>query len=346
MKLPTHTLEPRNGMKKKAQWQTPLFVYLSDVVQQYGSIRLPCSNRASGTLEDVSETQRRVAYRAFLAEKISSAQVPLFDVHSLELIVGSELEEILHDLRSSDGIKTGLEIGFEVGRDYCVDAERLNAEMKSVTSLPKFKCRPVGEHLSNHPTNISPNTPRLAFYKPEIPSGWEEQKRPVTLEFLRFRLETGRHKALAAYKPAPKTGPRSRSSPKPKLPVAATATCDWGCDVTDKIYLVGKFNRKGEPALLLEWVVTELDGDANTSTKKLTSEANAVRNAQWQEQLLAMFASGPDKGKSHKALCEVLARLLNDNKVPSDKTVIKSEQIRRVTRDPGKRKPGGKRPAP
>ena len=347
MKKPTRTTGAKHGKAKTTHGQLPPFIYLSDVIKQYGSYRLPATGISGGGPGD-GEIQAQASFGSFLAEKIASATIPLFDVHSLELIFDSDLDEVLHYLRSTSDQGTTSGIGFEVGRDYCIDAESLNAEINSIESLPRINWQTVEEKSAVLPDNVMPNTPLVSLYVPP-PDGWggDTERRPLTQEFLRYQREKGRFEATTKYMYPRWGGLRAKTLLGPTLPPfspGANAARN-GHEHSDRTYLVGKFNKRGDRALWLDWVVPGQTGGAIGSGGKEPNTGIATRNEKWQERLLAMFTSGPHKGKSHKALCEELARQLYLEKLPSDETEFKPELIRRATRDPGKRKPGGKRPS-
>jgi hypothetical protein len=344
MNKPRRATGAKHGKAKRTQGQLPIFIYLSDVIRQYGSHRIPATSIFGGSPDD-GEIQAQVSFGSFLAEKIASARIPLFDVHSLKLVFHSDLDEVLHYLRSTSDQEGTSSLGFELGRDYCIDAERLSAEINSIESLPCINWQKVEDKSVALPEHFIPKTPPVSSFLqlPNRFNGWDgedPEKEPLSQEFLRCRLGEGRFEAITKYKYPYWAGPRAKwvgPSLPPFSPGAIAAL--YNRDDSERIYLFGKFNKRGDPALWLDWVVPEPPDSPNTKKKGRTAE----RNATWQLRLDEMFKSGPHKGKSHTSLCKELAKILEFEKPLSSNVKFDSVRIRSVTRDPGHRPKGRQR---
>lgn len=322
----------------------PPFVYLSCVLQQYGHFGKLAQSAADDS--DAGTAEPAVMFGSFLAELVKSAKVLLFDVHSLKLVTGDELEDVVeYLLHYTNDSRHPLNVGIAAGLDYCMDAHRLAKEIQGTGTLRRLEYRsPIGS--TERPSKTQPVTPIVSVYSSDVDVEWEVPKVPLTTEFIALQLAIGREQAARERASPP------RVFPKPRKPAAlqprdrseyrgATEPNDWSCIWgSDQIYLVGKFNIAGDPALLLE----------NDLPKKVGPRGHAagsrlaLRFEAWQARINAMYYSGPHKGKPHRTLSEELAKQLNAEMLPSSKKTISAEMIRRETFNPSSPEAGVQKP--
>lgn len=410
------TIKPKVKPKKppKTLRQLPPFVYLSNVLRQYAGDKLPYSSLAVPSGK-IGPKILLGSIREFLYEKIASSDVVLFDVHSLELIPLWERDVVLQHLGAKNQSECFEGIGFSSGRDYCIDAEKLDAVLSPIRSIPPLSSQIIIRGETLPATDVPPTTPALSVVEEaEIESSWTAPK-PLSAEYLLNRRASGRYQALRDY--VPRIFPRAIDKNKHKN--SAKNDCSvsfvtakqgaehkdgmgleklfpqWGeiagkrddltrstalpmfvdliprrsiarsvvelktkkdkkhesafatepkttasyIDSEGHLYLKGKFNIKGDPALWLDWVSAE-----KVTKISLLDQRKAV----WQARLQQMYESGETQGWTHKALCIELAKRLKDELPPSElsRKSPSAGLIMRVTRDPGHRGPGGRRPKP
>lgn len=342
-------------MKKQLK-QRPAFVYLSDVLQQY-------AGKGNLLRLDNDDSEPEAIFGRFLARLIKSGTVLLFDVHTLKLAENNEVADITEYLQHySADVNHPLNVGISYGLDFCVDADRLSVEVKRTGKLPRLECRSVLARLK--PTSKKfPVTPAVSVDTSLDPDSWSLGcKVAVPPTFIEFQLSKGRHEdAMTRANLSVTTGRKIlRRKGKPETPTTSQPRdCSEyrgakkqeyfpydGWD--DWYYLIGKFNFSGHPALFLENVEV-FDPQKTVGPRKHPAGSKLAKRAEeLQQQLDALYLSGPHKEKSHRTLCEILAeqRKIQSPLSRNGKGVksISADTIRRETTDPGKRKRGGSRP--
>lgn len=316
----------------KGQRATPPFIFLSDVLQDYGS----CKFRSDETAVDPqhygdASKQVAVTLGGYLADKIEKTEVLLFDVHSLKLISGLELKEVLEYLRRL-GQSNATDIGIEHGRDYCLDGERAMQAIWQVigNTPPRRSGKRKLSVLSAKPlTPASEADPR----REDKIECWGFETEYFSVEAMQLKLAEARVVARRekAY-PSPLAARASANKKVHALPPGATVPSQKFAGQGTYFYSIETFNREGLPALSL---------DAAVLTRPPRPSEKNERNAKWQSLLKSMYLL--DKEKSHTALCEKLAIRLNNDRGRGDGEVT-AATIRRNTEDPGKRSVGGSKP--
>jgi uncharacterized protein YggU (UPF0235/DUF167 family) len=307
----------------------PAFVYLSAVLQQYAD----CGHLLRSGNDD---SEPAAIFGRFLAGLIKSGKVLVFDVHTLKLPKDGEWEDVIEYLQHySTDSRYPLNVGIAAGLDYCVDAHNLSLELVSTGCLPRLTYKsPVRKGKTA--SKAIPKTPCVSIYKPDKPSGWEEKKVPLTKEFITLQLASGRHQSLR------KKGNPLESLKKPEdqlvyAPRELNEYCgavqpkDWSHTVgSERIYLAGKFNAVGDPALLLDDKLVGVGPRNHPVGSKL-----ALRYEGWRQRLKAMYSAGPFAGKTHEELSDLLAKQLELETSPFSKgkkaKLISGKTIRRET---------------
>lgn len=311
----------------------PQFVYLSCVLQQYGSNRRVPVDAAKDSATE--KTAANMTFGTFLAQRIELGSVLLFDVHSLKLVTDDELDDVIQYLvHYTADSKHPLNVGIAAGLDYCVDAHRLSEEIQRTGSLPLLGYTPaIGnpKRLSRRP----PITPALSAYESNDPSAWEEPKVPITSEFMAVQLANGRHQAATARTQPAKVlaNPKKSMSPPARDRTAyrgAVKAKDWSLTWGDtRSYLAGKFNIAGYPALLLEYNIQSSEPVKTIGVRKHPEGSRLALRAQgWLKRLREMYLAEPH-GKSHRQLCRLLADEINLASPLSSKTKTDERTIAR-----------------
>ena len=333
----------------------PAFVYLSDVLQQY-------AGKGNLLRLDNDDSEPEAIFGRFLAGLIKSGTVLLFDVHTLKLAEKDEVADITEYLQHySADTKHPLNVGIAYGLDFCVDADRLSDEVKRTGRLPRLERRSVLTR-SKSTSKRFPVTPAVSVDTAVDPDLWPRDcKVAVPPTFIEFQLSKGRHEDAMTRANLLVTGRKIlRRRVKPEIPTTSQSRdCSEyrgakrqeyfpydGWD--DWYYLIGKFNFSGQPALFLEDVEV-FDPQKTVGPRKHPAGSKLAKRAEeLQQELDALYSSGPHKEKSHRTLCEILAEQRKiQNPLPRNGKGVKSisaDTIRRETADPGKRNRGGSRP--
>lgn len=313
-----------------------LFIYLSDALRLYGGKAYCISVESQCNTHDARcSAPHFFSFGLFLANCINTRAVLLFDVHSLNVPCLRETVEVITCLR---GMRDGGDVpglGVESGRDYCLDYERLADAIKSTKS--KALSSEVASTISS--TKGLPASPEYTHYIDPAWAEWNDgSPKPVSLEFVHKKLVDARHIAsVEGHYLNTERIKLPRWSTSPQLLNPAMKPIDPSqCCIGDTVYLVGKMNRQGKPALFIQPLFSP-----GKSPRSLRTQLTEQRNHQWQTRLNEMYKSEPYKGMSHDALCRELAKKINRDAAPSQTKTISPERIRRVTKDPGKRLPGG-----
>lgn len=287
--------------------------------------------------------------REFLAEKIASCEVLVFDVYRLDLIPNFERHRLIAHLQDKDINKCYAGLGFAFGVDYCLDQEGLHAVLDRYAA-PRL-VRPVIPLGYTVPAVVGPpQSPAISVHN-EAPAEDDDEidEDRVSREKALFKaqclvkIQRARLDAKHRYLSGPGRGSLVERQKKiENLRVATSVNAKSYKYQSQYFYLEGKFNVNGDPAV---WLDAERDGQVTEDKNLLRKIKTQQRNEGWQSELKRMYESGPHKGKSHKDLCEALAKDLKEKRRPSDlrKKETSSERIRRVTLDPGEREPGGRR---
>lgn len=304
------------------------FIYLSDVLRDYGAYMVPTEGNGQGTQTSHGDLdEASTDFGRFLAAKIESTDILLFDVHTLTLISGQEMGEVLKYLRNRRSIEP-TDIGIESGRDYCLEAERTIQAITEINApAPAHQLRNRKKAARNETSaKLTPNSgaARTAFEEE-----WVNDRELISVEAMQLKLGVARAIVEREKKYPSMLGARAAAR-KPVVEVPAGATVlkrstDW----SDYVHTANKFNSSGLPALSLGAAAADTSGSMQGLDEKHT---------EWQELLKSMYREDPEQ--SHTALCKKLAMRLNKD---STKKVSMST-IRRNTRDPGKRKAGGSKP--
>lgn len=237
----------------------PPLIFLSDILARYASCDVMSqaeTARADGALKGGVYT----SFGSFLANKVTASEILLFDVYTLKLIVGLELEEVIQYLGSL-GTTTATGIGMESGRDYCVDAEHAIQLISSICSTARFTGtrKVAGDGLgSNSLASSRPNK----VGKGEVVDDWSGQdKEHYSWELLHVKVAEGRlavHRAQNLEKEFGKRlsgGPAARNR-ESALVAGATSSLKKRSWSDSYVYFIGKFNRNGFPAVWFDTAVT------------------------------------------------------------------------------------------
>ena len=288
--------------------------------------------------------------REFLAEKIDTCEVLVFDVYRLDLIPNFERYRLVSHLQDKDLDKCYAGLEFAFGIDYCLDEEGLRAVLDRY-ALPRLVVRPVISLGCTVPAVVGPpQSPAISVHNKALAEDDDEMDEDRVLREkalfrteCQVRLERCRLNAKHQYFVSPGRGNLASWQKKiENLRVATSVNAKRYKDRSQYFYLEGKFNVDGDPAV---WLDAERDVQAVEDKRLRQKIETQQRYEGWRRELERMYESGPHKGKSHKDLCEALAKDLKEKRRPSElgKKEISSERIRRVTSDPGEREPGGRR---
>lgn len=322
-------------------------MYLSDVLRQYAKRRFPLAK--SDEEDPPKQRANRGTVREFLAEKIASCEVLVFDVYRLDLIPNFERYRLVAHLQDKDINKCYAGLGFAFGVDYCLDQEGLHAVLDRYAAPRSI--RPVIPLGYTVPAVVGPpQSPAISVHN-EAPAEDDDEidEDRVSREKALFKaqclvkIQRARLDAKHRYLSGPGRGSLVERQKKiENLRVATSVNAKSYKYQSQYFYLEGKFNVDGNPAV---WLDTERDVQAVEDKKLQQKIETQQRNENWQRDLERMYESGPHNGKSHKDLCEALAKDIKEKQPPSKmgEKEISSGLIRRVTRDPGERKPGGRR---
>ena len=273
----------------------------------------------------------------------------MFDVYRLDLIPNFERYRLCSLLQDQDINACYAGLGFANGIDYCLDEEGLQSVLDKCVA-PRL-VRPVIPFGSIVPAVAGPpQSPAITVHnKAPADDDDEMDQDRVLREKALFRaqclvkLQRCRLDAKHKYFVGPGRGSLvSWQKQIENLRVATSVNAKRYKDGSQYFYLEGKFNVNGDPAV---WLDSEREAPAVGGKRHQRAIATEQRNKNWQHQLERMYESGLHKGKSHKDLCEALAKDLNQKQPPSNvgKREISSGRIRRCTLDPGQRKPGGRK---
>jgi hypothetical protein len=276
------------------QRAVPPFIFLSDVLQDYGASKVP----KAGAWED-SQTPHGVSqqnffdFGNFLAAKLESSEILLFDVHTLKLIPDLEMQEVLHYLRSR-GSSEPADIGIENGRDYCLDGEKtMQAISQCNVTKPTRQAR--SKKISKPNANDSIVNLESGATKGTTLDDWGADRELISVEFMQLRLTEARAAVKRQQKSSSILAARAAARKSARqMPVGATALSKKPNDYFDHFYSASRFNRSGLPALSLDAATPKAPGGGQGLTE---------RNAEWQRRLKDMYLA--DKEKSHVELCTV-----------------------------------------
>jgi hypothetical protein len=328
----------------KSGFDLPSFVYLSAVFKQYGKYCVPQPHLTLNSL--VGEGEPTKTFCQFLAEQIGEAKVLVFDVYSLKLIGAEETKRLLFYLRSyTNSAEHPLNFGLSCGLDYCLDAVRLHEAIFGVGAYPPLEWKSVMDHEKMPDAECWLKTPPIAIFSDDSGWGVEEDAVAISLDHILLAIAQGRIQASRNSSPVGKGAKTQPSKVKDHSEyfgateqVVSNFNSNW-------LYLSGKFNWSGYSALFLEQAAEPVKPPVSVGPRRYIEGTKlAERNAKWQDQLNDMYKTGIDMGKPHAVLCQLLADKLNRARPPSVKKEISATTIRRDTYDPGKRKPGGRRP--
>lgn len=319
----------------KVKDAVPPFIFLSDVLHEYGfgQVRLMTSpENGSGDVES------ELSFSAFLACEIEKYEICLFDVHSLKLVSGPELKEVLQFLKNLGDADTR-SIAIESGRDYCLDRQ------KTIQVVSLIDCSMSTSVINKRKAHWREATSAVIKREAEplknaTVSEWAGPKEPLSLEFLQLMLAEGRIEAKREkdYCATPGGGPAAKAAKRASaqnLPVGAVSPSDKPFIEDNSIYFSGKFNRQGLPALWMEF----------PEDKRARSRQLMERDDDWQNKLKDMFLLDKAKGieRTHTELCIELAKVLNASRGLRGKEVNPST-IRTNTLNPSGKGPGGRYP--
>ena len=312
------------------------FIFLSDVLHEYGfgQVRLKTSPENGSGVDVESE----LSFSAFLACEIEKYEICLFDVHSLKLVSGSELKEVLQFLKNLGDADTR-SIAIESGRDYCLDRQKTIQVVRLIDC--SMSTSVINKRKAHWREAASAVIKREAEpLKNATVSEWADPEEPLSLEFLQLKLAEGRIAAKREkdYCAIPGGGPAAKAAKRASvqdLPVGAVSPSDNRFIVDDAVYFAGKFNRKGLPALWMEF----------PEDKRARSRQLMERDDDWQNKLKEMFLLHKAKGieRTHTELCIELAKVLNASRGLRGKEVNPST-IRTNTLNPSGKGPGGRYP--
>lgn len=312
------------------------FIFLSDVLQEYsvGRVRL----KSNPDLKGGEVVESEIRFSAFLAGEIEKYEICLFDVHSLTLVSGPELEEVIQFLKNL-GKPDTRSIAIESGRDYCLDRQKTIQAVSLIDCSMSISVINKQKALWREAT--SDVIKRLA--EPEknvVINEWAGPKEPLSMELLQLRLAEGRMAAKREKDScvSPGTGPAANAAKRVSaqgLPLGAVSPSANPFIEDNSMYFSGKFNRKGLPALWMEF-----PEDKRARSRKLME-----RNDDWQNKLREMYLLDRSKGleRTHTELCFELAKALNASRRLREKEVNPST-IRTNTKNPSRKGPGGSRP--
>lgn len=314
------------------QRAVPPFIFLSDVLQDYGASKVPMAGAGEDSQMPHGVSQQNFCdFGDFLAAKLESSEILLFDVHTLALISGLEMGEVVQYLRNRGSLEPA-DIGIANGRDYYLDGERA---MQAIS-------------LSNVPTATPPTgikkIPKLnadllvakrasGAIKGELVDDWGAEREQISVEFMQSKLAEARAAAKRQQKSPSILAARAARKPTRLLPAGAMAMLKKPNDYYDYFYSESKFNRSGLPALSLEDAMPKLP---------VSAQWLIDRTAEWQRLLNDMHLA--DGEKSHTQLCDELAYRLYAKRGLRETKVVTSSTIRRLTKPPGNTKPGGSKP--
>lgn len=309
--------------------RVPPFIFLSDVLHHYGSCDMPPTGGANAeTLASTKSDPRHSTFGGMLADRIEKKDILIFDVYTLALIAGLELEEVLHFLRGF-GSRNASTIAIDKGRDYYMDGERTIGWI-STTNISSS----AGKKEASRKTVKS----SVAKLYAEVQNGvleddWGRERARISDANILLKLAQGRVIAERerAREVSGVAARLSRNVVRPALAVGATAPSTNEFDHSH-FYVVGKFNRDGLPALWLD----------PKDPQSFRGKDKQIRiNPKWQSRLDEMHLK--DKEKPHSALCLELSKSLVGERGQQSR-VVTAATIRKQTRDPGKRRAGGSRP--
>jgi hypothetical protein len=327
-------MEKSRKMNNLASGDNRPFIFLSDVLQEYG----PCRVLLKSNQENMNgaEVEVEISFGEFLAREVENFAICIFDVHDLSLISGLELGEVLQFLKNL-GKPGANSISLETGRDYCLDCQKtiqavslMNSTLLSSTvRKPKATSRSVKSTFIR--MEVEPQ-------KEQIVDEWAGEIEPLGLEFLQLKLVQGRMAAKREkeYGAHTGSGPAAQAAKRASmrgLSSGAISQTDNFFTRGNSVYFTGKFNRNGYPAL---W----LDSSPNPSPPPKAKALSELR-ANLQNHLDEMFRREPEK--SHTTLCDDLAKKLNESRGQGQRP-FKGVTIRRITDDPGHRPKGGSKP--
>ncbi len=314
---------------RNQQGTVPPLIYLSEVLQDYGNCEVPieCAGEITPSIRNHSDSPS-TKFECFLANKIECADIILFDVHSLDVIRGGELREILQYLRNRRG-SMPTDIGIENGRDYYLDRERA---MQAISETNAF-----GSKTNSYKGKASQKNAYVAVvssaYGPLRSQDWDIDRVHISNDEVMLRIANARVRAKGLIVPTGLALRKLAASLERPLPAGAKELSKQPNEFYEFFYMSGKFNRMGLPALSLGAAITKENNGAIRANE---------RHVIWQSRLNDLYLA--NKNKSHTALCEELAELLYDERRLRDSKKVSSSTIRRSTTDPGKRKPGGSKP--
>lgn len=319
-------------IKQSHQGAIPPFAFLSDVLLRYGSLEVRFQgNSAQGNLDE--------GFYSLLARKFNEREIPLFDVHTLKLVSGRELDEVISFLQNPENVNS-TRIAFESGRDYCMDWEatmRVLNDISKITSTLSENTGTARIKSVNSYTLVRNSDPKETVYDANwLEENWiDAEIEQFGFERLRLMLAKGREvieRKKINEERLKSTGMGMKPQEQKELKPGVTSQ-------SSEIYssyanFTGKFNRDGMSALWfdtanIEWPAIGSDGDKKYSM--------------WQTRLNEMYKKTP--GKTKTELCKELAANLHAEKRISDKSKkISAATIFRRTKDPGMRKRGGSLP--
>jgi len=317
------------------------FIYLSTALRKYSSkwYYLKSDNGAAAR-------RKATAFGPFLGKAIEEYSVLIFDACSLRLLDFLEQNEVTQALLDSGKTGFPIGIGLELGRDYCLDRDKLEQIIRSSRSIqppqmnkamspPEFLCLPE--------VGIAPPPPSSESDDWGTDAGETEPPTVISLDEQTFKLLEGRLKSPPTPRQMKFNLKYARDEERNKeRKTAATKLPARPIFSEEHLYLTGKMNREGRPVLFLGNLdevraTTFADSDSATLPKQLRFKE---RNDRWQRKLNEMYRSDPPK--SHTQLCKDLAKEIDSSF--AEKHVC-AATIQKITHDPGHRSPGGRRAA-
>lgn len=301
------------------------FIYISTALRIHG-----VCGYYSGPSDNESLRTKSVVFRLFLAKLIETRVIQVFDVFNLDPICLLEREELVNSLNAGIHESHSIWRTVELGRDYCLDREKLGQAISAVRT-----CH-IPEAKISFPTQL-PISVAPSLTQAEIDDDWRWDDPQVALCYDRqmAKLISG------------------RLSNRDPSPIALLHKHKWTLDEAasilptsfpaDYLYLSGKMNRAGKPAVFLCNLHELNEPSAPLSSK---AQAKEGRNNNWQRRLDEMHRQVGNKQKSHGTLCDELANELNTSLVSKQNgKKISGGTIRTVTRSPWGSKTGGARNA-
>ena len=316
------------------------FIYLTTALRRH-SFRRYYLNRI---LLNASENKGRgaVSFALFLACLIQDKQVLLFDVNNLTVVNSEETAEVVEALKFDENSLFPEKIGIAFGRDYCLDRSRLSEALKESKHIDYAKDGFPTAKGSSMPPNVS-------IFSGQKVDFWGRKKDIRSLEFLDLKRAEGRYKATLPPSKSPgriALASIAQSNLKPSGLLPPAEDCPHRFDPDgEEILLIGKINRQGEPALFLgnEKEIDEGNTPLHAVPLEKTEKESAYKKyAKWQARINQIAEESGHRGKTHVQLCNTLAEEIKTSFSKDGKDVT-SETIRRYTKAPGNRKPGGKR---